>query len=378
LRGTALSSPILYDQDLFVDRVSELPTDGDEFVALVAKNVALRKSSMKLTGTSLIDYMDTATIAQDHEMVRSALGNEKLSWLGQSGGTLLGMRYAEMYPNNIRAMVLDAVAAQSQVGTPGFIENAVSEDAVMRQFFKWCEQQNATTCPLAHQNQTAEAIWTSLSTQAQTTPLPAPGCTPKTCVNNNVTADDLRNVARQFLYKPHLADKGFAALAAGVYEVVLHNDATGVAQAVLTVPNNSTPPFVTAVSYATNVIQCNDRINDDTLVSMRAKALEGRTSTPLFGGMTSEAAFESACVGWPTLDRNPPHAIDIDFDNTTMPAILMVSNLYDPATPYSWGTKVQQEIGNSHTRRVTRTAAGHTVYFQPEAFDGRTVRAMVS
>ena len=311
-------------------------------------------------------------------MVRSALGNEKLSWLGQSGGTQLGLRYAELYPNNIRAMVLDGVVAQSQVGTPGFIENAVSEDATMRQFFLWCEQQNTTACPLAHQSQTPEAIWTALVSKAEESPLPAPGCTPKTCVNNNATATDLRNVARNTLYKPFLEGKGFVALAAGIHEIVANDDATGVAEAVLAVPNNKAPPFFTALSYATDVIQCNDRINDDTLVSMRAKALEGESSTPFLGGITSEAMFESACVGWPTLGRNPPHAVDIDSDNMTMPAILMVSNIYDPATPYSWGTKAQQEIGDSHTRRVTRKAAGHTVYFQPEAFDGETVRAMVS
>ena len=67
------------------------------------------------------------------DLVRpSSTINEKLSWLGQSGGTQLGERYAELYSNNVRAMILDAVVAQSQYGLAGFIENALSEDATMK------------------------------------------------------------------------------------------------------------------------------------------------------------------------------------------------------------------------------------------------------
>jgi pimeloyl-ACP methyl ester carboxylesterase len=358
---------------LFAQRFSEFPTDENEFENLRQHNVALRESSIKLTGCPLIDYMDTTTIARDHEVVRSALGNENLSWLGQSGGTQLGERYAELYPNNIRAMVLDAVVAQSQYGLPGFIENALSEDATMKQFFRWCEQQNATVCPAAHHNKTIEAVWTDLLARAEASPLPAPKCTPEICVNDNVTAQEFRNAARNALYKPFNTESGFATLAAGIYQAAFLDDAS---VAAVRVPSNSSPPYTTAFNYATNVIECNDRINDDTIASMQAKALEAESSTPLFSGITVETAFESACIGWPTLPRNPPHAVDIPH-NTTLPVILMVSNLYDPATPYSWGTKVQQEIGDSRTRRVTRIAAGHTVYFQPEAYDGETVHVMV-
>ena len=157
--------------------------------------MALRESSIRLTGRPLIDYMDTTTIAKDREIMRSAPGNEKLSWLGQSGGTQLGERYAELFSNNIRAMILDAVLAQSQYGLPGFIENALSEDATMKQFFRWREQQNATACPTAHGNRTIEAVWTDLLTRAEASPLPAPRCTTKTYVNDNVTAQEFRNVA---------------------------------------------------------------------------------------------------------------------------------------------------------------------------------------
>ena len=309
------------------------------------------------------------------DLVRpSSTINEKLSWLGQSGGTQLGERYAELYPTNVRAMILDAVVAQSQYGLAGFIENALSEDATMKQFFRWCEQQNATACPAANRNKTIEAVWTDLLARVEASPLPAPRCVPGKCVNDIVTAKELRNFARSALYKPHSTESGFATLAVGIYQAAFLDDATA---AVVRVPSNSSPAYATAFYYATNVIERNHRINDDTLTSMRAKALEAKSSTPLFSGITTETVFESACIGWPTGTRNPPHPVDIPHTNTTLPVILIVSNLYDPGTPYSWGTKVQQEIGDVRTKKVTRIAAGHTVYFQPEAYNGKTVGVMV-
>ena len=185
---------------------------------------------------------------------------------------------------------------------------------------------------------------------------------------------EFRNFARSALYKPHSTESGFATLAVGIYQAAFLDDATA---AVVRVPSNSSPAYTTAFYYATNVIECNDRINDDTPTSMRAKALEAKSSTPLFSGITTETVFKSACIGLPTGTRNPPHPVDIPHINTTLPVILTVSNLYDPGTPHSWGTKVQQEIGDGRTKRVTRIAAGHTVYFQPEAYNGKTVGVMV-
>ena len=49
----------------------------------------------------------TEQAAQDMDAIRTALGEEKLNYLGFSYGTLLGAVYAELFPTKIRAMVLD-------------------------------------------------------------------------------------------------------------------------------------------------------------------------------------------------------------------------------------------------------------------------------
>ena len=50
---------------------------------------------------------NTVDTARDMDRVRQSLGDQKLSYLGYSYGTVLGSTYAQLFPNNVRAMVLD-------------------------------------------------------------------------------------------------------------------------------------------------------------------------------------------------------------------------------------------------------------------------------
>ncbi|MEO6124027.1 MAG: alpha/beta hydrolase [Ilumatobacteraceae bacterium] len=76
-----------------------------------------------LTG-ELLAYLGTPNVARDLEMVRKALGDEQLTYLGFSYGTALGAVYADMFPDRVRAMVLDGAidpdAGQSNVSGGGY------------------------------------------------------------------------------------------------------------------------------------------------------------------------------------------------------------------------------------------------------------------
>ena len=66
------------------------------------------------TGTScdsvagpLIEHMSTKDVARDLDLLRAAVGDEKLTYVGFSYGTLLGATYANLFPKRTRALVLD-------------------------------------------------------------------------------------------------------------------------------------------------------------------------------------------------------------------------------------------------------------------------------
>lgn len=56
----------------------------------------------------LLPHLSTVSTARDMDLLRAALGEEQISYLGVSYGTALGSTYATLFPERVRAMVLDA------------------------------------------------------------------------------------------------------------------------------------------------------------------------------------------------------------------------------------------------------------------------------
>ncbi|WP_134766597.1 alpha/beta hydrolase [Nocardioides sp. 1609] len=59
--------------------------------------------------SALLDHASTADVARDMELVRRALREPRISYYGISYGSYLGSTYAAMFPDNIRALVVDGV-----------------------------------------------------------------------------------------------------------------------------------------------------------------------------------------------------------------------------------------------------------------------------
>lgn len=59
----------------------------------------------------LFDHMGSNHVVRDIDLIRQALGEEKLNFVGQSYGTRIGALYAQQYPERVRAIVLDAPVA---------------------------------------------------------------------------------------------------------------------------------------------------------------------------------------------------------------------------------------------------------------------------
>ena len=59
------------------------------------------------SGKEFLANVGTVNVVKDLDAIRVAVGDEKLTYLGYSYGTRIGGAYAEEFPQNVRAMVLD-------------------------------------------------------------------------------------------------------------------------------------------------------------------------------------------------------------------------------------------------------------------------------
>jgi pimeloyl-ACP methyl ester carboxylesterase len=74
--------------------------DPDRSAGAVLRTCALRSGD-------LLPYLGTQNAARDLDQIRDAVGDEQLTYVGFSYGTTLGAAYANLYPERVRALVLD-------------------------------------------------------------------------------------------------------------------------------------------------------------------------------------------------------------------------------------------------------------------------------
>ena len=91
-------------------------------------------------GDTLRHY-STENTARDMDMIRAALGDEQLSYIGVSYGTYLGGVYATLFPERVRAMVLDS--AYEPTGDSEYdqwVTQLVGFEQAFANWAAWCEE----------------------------------------------------------------------------------------------------------------------------------------------------------------------------------------------------------------------------------------------
>ncbi|MET8992119.1 alpha/beta fold hydrolase [Nonomuraea wenchangensis] len=147
-RGVGESSPLSCrpsDEPLPYLQVDRTPETPQEITALVkARNeyadVCREQESYRLP------HVTTKATARDLDILRSALGESKLNFLGFSYGGGLGAAYAELYQDKVGRMVLDAPVA---IGAPPLDDGEAVSDEHVRVFVEDCA--GRPDCPLGHE-----------------------------------------------------------------------------------------------------------------------------------------------------------------------------------------------------------------------------------
>ncbi|MEU6783151.1 alpha/beta hydrolase [Nonomuraea angiospora] len=160
-RGVGASAPVRCLGTLGLDALFATdPTPDNRTEVKQAKQwaKAFAGACAKNAGKQLLAHVGTGEAARDMDMMRAALGERRLTYLGWSYGTYLGARYADLFPTRIRAMVLDGAENPDQTGIEFARSQAkgfqVATESFMRDCFK------AKGCPFKQHS--VSAAWKRL------------------------------------------------------------------------------------------------------------------------------------------------------------------------------------------------------------------------
>jgi len=318
----------------------------------------------------LLRHISTADSAHDLDVLRAALGERRLTYLGISYGTLLGATYANLFPDRVRAMVLDGnVNPRAWYGgnpkLPTFLRQGsdVGAARTLKRFLDLCGHAGPSRCAfsagnpratrakyrallrrlLAHPQgdmtyaatvdevaqglYTVHPAWTQLARELQDLWL---GRTPRGSMRQDTPGGLLRTAPRGF-FPPGAGDPPKHARAEEEYPGFEQQDAVLCAES----PNPRDPRRYHAL---------------ERFSARRAGAL-GRSWTWL----------SEVCSTWPA---RAAHRYTGPWDRSTTP-ILTLNTLYDPATPYRSGRAMTGQLGNA--RLLTVAGYGHTTLLNPSS-----------
>ena len=298
----------------------------------------------------LLPHLSTANVARDLDLLRRAVGDPKLSYVGYSYGTYLAATYANLFPSKVRALALDgntnppAYANGSPESVPFVRADAhLAADATLDQFFVLCAQAGPR-CDFAAGGD-PRAKFADLAQRLRENPVMVPG------FGRVGYAELVDFTLNDVLY--HAAD--WAAGAALLQQLYLMTEPATVAGDQGTAATTGAPaePYDNVLEALwANV--CVDTRNPTDPMAYGDLAARADRRAPYVGAYWTYVTLP--CSVWPARDTDRytgPWQV-----RTANPA-LVLNNRFDPATRLKNAIRMTELLLGS--RVVTNEGWGHTV-----------------
>ncbi len=303
----------------------------DELAGYVEDNVETGAGCLAVAG-DLLDHVGTVATARDLDLIRRALGDETLNYVGYSYGTRIGAVYTALFPDNIRALVLDG-AFPPGLSSAELSQNVVDIENTLGRIDRTCALE--PTCAVADDGVTATVarLLDELDAERPDGPL---GLTERS---------SLIGASLFAVYVPDAWD---------VYTDALGDAVAGDIELVELLAElwyaDDSGDFSDIYRGSNLAIMCADQAYPRDRAQALSEALATIADAPVLGPMFSGAT----CEGWP-VDGEALPLVTADDD---VPA-LVIGNTHDPATPLRWAELLAQDLPGSAL--VTFVGDGHTI-----------------
>jgi pimeloyl-ACP methyl ester carboxylesterase len=329
---------------------ASFPTTRPQAKRVERRGAAVAKRCGEVSGW-LLPHISTADTARDLDHLRVLMGEETMTYIGLSYGTYIGQTYANLFPDRVRAMVLDAnvdPVRYAKSAEERIAMWAASADEVLGQFLSLCEAAGPGRCALAGGEESAVERWDRLRALAKRDPIPAPAANGTSLSRSKLSYGDLLISQFQPLRAPRTWPDHAADLAAA-----LRGDASAL--------ENTAGFFVSPAGWGSGTtsaaIQCADGPAARGPGAWLQVFKRQKRISPLSGAV--HFAWEWApCASWPVRAED---AYRGPWDAMTPNPILLINQTQDPNSFYGNAVAAESVLGNAVL--LTHEGYGH-VYFQ--------------
>lgn len=338
-RGVGRSDPIKCvsnaDQDASFGAMPD-PVSQAQFDEIAELNKRIGAECGRKYGDQLTLF-STEQAAHDMDAIRAAVGDPKMTYLGYSYGTLLGATYAQLFPEKIRALVLDGAVDPKQ----GFVARAETQakgfERAFTNFTTWCAA-TARSCPIAPD---ARGVITDAMAKARVSP---------------VKAKDGRDATAGWIFLGLVSslytESGWPALAKAI-DTLQAGNAEGIFDLADSYARRAPDGSYSNLFDANTAVNCADADKVPSAEEVRKLQGEWRTKYPLFGAPLAIGLLP--CTYWPA--KRDPYPVGAA---TGAPPIVVVGTTGDPATPYENTAQLASMLGTGQV--LTWEGEGHTAY----------------
>lgn len=336
--GTEEQAAAVYGQ------IVGVPVTGAEIGSTLHGNRELTAACAATAGP-LLPHMSTVDVARDLDRLRQGVGEEKLNLLGYSYATLLGATYANLFPQRVRAFVLDGNVdprLRTSDGMEYLRQHAAGAEAVIDDFLALCAGAGPRC---AFSGGDPRAKFAELRQRLRLGPVLVPGAGPVDLTTFTAGVADS-------LYDP----QAYPDLAAGLQAVyaAIHPDAPAPAGSGRLLERAAAAGTPYTGSEAGLAVNCLDEPFPRRQADYPRAAARWERQSPTAG--RPEAFSQLACATWPVREAERYSG---PWNRPTANPLLLFGNRHDPATNLTFNTRTAASLGSA--RLVTVDLFGHTV-----------------